>query len=57
MSRTIRKDRNGKTFTEGRTAKVRYGCRCSYCTGVARKALVEKLTTEDLKKQLKEIDV
>ena len=57
MSRTIRKDKNGKTFTEGRTAKVIYGCRCSYCTGVDRKALVEKLTTEDLKKQLKEMDV
>ena len=56
MSRTIRKDKNGKTFTEGGAAKVIYGCRCSSCTGVDRKALVEKLTTEDLKKQLKEMD-
>lgn len=57
MSRTYRKDRNGKCFEEGNPLdkrKVRYSCRCEYCTGVEKKELENKIVDRDMNKQIKE---
>ena len=51
MSRTTRKLRlSYKTYTEGRIPKdTRHVCRCSYCTGVDKNLLVEKIHNRELK--------
>lgn len=54
MSRTIRRDRNGKRYKESLKKKeAQYKCRCEYCTGVDRNNLCEKIADKELKEQLK----
>ena len=54
MSRTIRKDRNGKRYKESLKKKeARYKCRCEYCTGVSKNLICEKIAEKELKEQLK----
>ena len=54
MSRTIRRDRNGKIYKESLKKKeARYKCRCGYCTGVDKNNLCEKIADKELKEQLK----
>lgn len=54
MSRTIRRDRNGKRYKESLKKKeARYKCRCEYCTGVDKNNLCEKIAEKELKEQLK----
>ena len=53
MSRTIRKDRNGKRYKESLKKKeARYKCRCGYCTGVDKNNLCEKIAEKELKEQI-----
>ena len=53
MSRTIRKDRNGKKYKESLKKKeARYKCRCEYCTGVSKNLICEKIAEKELKKQI-----
>ena len=50
MSRTIRKDKNGKSYKESLKKKeARYKCRCEYCTGVDKNNLCEKIAEKELK--------
>lgn len=54
MSRTIRRDRNGKRYKESLKKKeARYKCRCEYCTGVDKNNLCEKIADKESKEQLK----
>ena len=54
MSRTIRKDKNGKRYKESLKKKeARYKCRCGYCTGVDKNNLCEKIAEKESKEQLK----
>ena len=56
MSRTIRKDVFGNKFSESqkrKDANARYHCHCSYCTGVDRNELIEKIAEKELKTEIK----
>lgn len=54
MSRTIRKDRNGKRYKESLKKKeARYKCRCEYCTGVSKNLICEKIAEKELRTELK----
>lgn len=46
MSRTYRKDRDGKKVRDG---QHRYKCRCSWCMGIERKNNLEKLAQREIK--------
>ena len=55
MSRTIRKDRNGKRYKESLKKKeAQYKCRCEYCTGVSKNLICEKIAKKELKNQIKD---
>jgi len=51
MSRTLRRSKkDNKIYPEGQFPKVfRYVCRCSYCTGVDKQTLVNKIQKKELK--------
>lgn len=54
MSKTLRKDRNGKTFKESlKKRNSRYKCRCEYCSGVALNKTKEKIADKELEQQIK----
>ena len=53
MSRTIRRDKNGKRYKESLKKKdARYKCRCGYCTGVSKNLICEKIAEKELKRQI-----
>lgn len=57
MSRTIRKEKGtDRTYPEGQNNKyrIRYICNCSYCTGVSKKKLQEKIAKKEMMKEIKE---
>ena len=56
MSRTTRRDREDKKYAEGQkdNRKLWFSCRCSYCTGIDRKELKEKIANREMKRQLKD---
>ena len=50
MSDTIRTDRDGVKRKEGLHKKQKiHICRCSYCTGVDRNLICEKIAEKELK--------
>ena len=53
MSRTIRKDKFDKKYSEGQTRQAAYRCRCFYCTGKPKSTGNAHL--KEFKKELKEI--
>ena len=59
MSRTIRKDKEGNKFPDGRASypEINYRCRCSWCTGIDKQALECKIAKRELKQELKDIGV
>ena len=53
MGKTIRKDRNGKTFKESlKKRNSRYKCRCEYCSGVSLNKTKEKIASKELEQEL-----
>lgn len=54
MSRTIRKDKYDKKYSEGQTKKARYRCNCSYCTGIDKQKLIDVISKREMKKEIQE---
>lgn len=49
MARTVRKDRNDKTYTEGRYLDHNvYKCKCEYCT-TRRQERKERIADKEMK--------
>ena len=58
MSRTIRKDRNGKRYKESLKKKeARYRCRCEYCSGVSKNLVCEKIAEKEMKEEIRVIEM
>ena len=49
MSRTYKKDRNGIRYKEGQyNSRIRYRCRCNYCTSNEKKRREEKILDKEI---------
>lgn len=54
MSRTIRNSKYNGKYKDGQTRNIAYICRCTYCTGVDKKVLQEKIAKREMLKEIQE---
>jgi hypothetical protein len=60
MGKTIRREKNtSRSYPEGQENKfkIRYKCRCSYCTGVAKRRLQDRIAKREMLKELLQIKI
>lgn len=53
MSRTVRK-MQGYKYKDGKTPSELYICNCSYCMGVYKQKLIDKISKREMKKEIQE---
>ena len=58
MGKTIRKNLYGKKHKEGQDSRSNpYICHCSYCTGVDKKVLEEKIARKEMEEAINNIGI